>query len=844
MDASVKSLLHLSLLLAALLSLCPYPSSAQSWPVPTDGGNVIQSGLPTLRTFYIDAAKGNDSSIGSEASPFRTLQKAVSQSRYGDVLHLNPGVYQLHQMLMIPAGVRIYGRDPETTVIQAADDFSGWSDLVATNSCGDWRGPCSDKNSNEIHGVTLDGRKLVKVGLRAWYGQKHVYTNLVVKNFQEYGVLLRGTEKELSHSKFYNNAKLIRHGGEWTSNVQYDHLTKSFIHDNYVEEDSGGGIDGAPGSLRKQLRIYRNKVVLKGNSTHPRNGCTSLTLWDMQHDNRVYDNEVNAWVSVVQQWGEAVPDTGNIFFYNNKIIATPGVTDVSSAIEVAIRGGHFFNNFISGFRHYGFWIEGYSTSAFTRNIYVYNNVLQNPEGERYGRLMQVGGAGTNTIQNIHAMNNVVSNADIGFVFGNNALSSRREIPDPKLEGLVFGGNTVINANSGYLIKDPVSEFLQYYTGGNEFSNVKQIQAQLQANRLVKEHTASSIAAVDTVRMLEVALMDLHKRGVVTDRKSLINHLPDVLYFRSICRPGEVGTGLGCELPNRQNRSTFWRGELLNGSVLAIDASHLLDGLISMVVYEPQEPSRLGTIWFVFNQTATSKSLSYYDSSSSHDVAPGALAPADLGSNEKLSSYMLLNYTVVPTPRPAPRPSATALPTSTPTTPPAATSTPLPHGTPPRTLTPRPAVTAKATKTPKETSTPALTVSATPSKTPSSRPTAMNPNREARTLVILMRSALIRTSAIMRKVYRTREDEAQLARLKQPLLWALNETITISLKLQRLAPRHIVLESASPQLLRKVKRIAQKGWVSARHGRWRGLRLVVTELRRLEYRLRRLSTNSL
>jgi hypothetical protein len=100
------------------------------------------------KTLFVDPAKGKDSNAGTQDKPFKTLAKALSKAKKGDIVKLGPGVYSqdtngerytsLSQVL-VPSGVTIEGAPGtgdessilEGTGVEIALNFAG--DATVTN---------------------------------------------------------------------------------------------------------------------------------------------------------------------------------------------------------------------------------------------------------------------------------------------------------------------------------------------------------------------------------------------------------------------------------------------------------------------------------------------------------------------------------------------------------------------------------------------------------------------------------------------------------------------------------------------------------------------------------------
>lgn len=86
------------------------------------GSQTTSSGPPvTTYNWYVKTAAngGNDSNVGSNASPFLTVAKALSVATFGQTISVGPGDFVETVYLIVPAGVSIYGSGIDVTFIKA-----------------------------------------------------------------------------------------------------------------------------------------------------------------------------------------------------------------------------------------------------------------------------------------------------------------------------------------------------------------------------------------------------------------------------------------------------------------------------------------------------------------------------------------------------------------------------------------------------------------------------------------------------------------------------------------------------------------------------------------------------
>jgi parallel beta-helix repeat protein len=221
---------------------------------------------PAERTFYV-APGGNDGATGSSQQPFRTLNRAVSALKPGDLLLIQPGTYAESLHNVIPSGT-----STEPVTIRAADPnnrpvlrpSSGASNVVRLEFY----------RSSPVHHVVLDGLVLdaTNVSLDAvkiTTGANNItIANTEVRNAPNNGILLTGTGTE--HNTF-RNLDVHHNGDRYQGHGLYISTSNNVIEGSRVHANSAWGVhvysDGV--ELRNNIvrgnQVYDNgRVVTRG----------------------------------------------------------------------------------------------------------------------------------------------------------------------------------------------------------------------------------------------------------------------------------------------------------------------------------------------------------------------------------------------------------------------------------------------------------------------------------------------------------------------------------------------------------------------------------------------------
>lgn len=143
-----------------------------------------------MATYYISTT-GNDANNGSQASPWKTLSKALSSVSSGNTIHVTAGTYTESGSLNVPTGVSIEGEGASTTIIKSS--VSGdWSTFLNLESGSVTNG------GQTISSLTLDGQFVSESNKKTWIGiwatlrNNVVLKDCVIKNFYDRGVIFNG----------------------------------------------------------------------------------------------------------------------------------------------------------------------------------------------------------------------------------------------------------------------------------------------------------------------------------------------------------------------------------------------------------------------------------------------------------------------------------------------------------------------------------------------------------------------------------------------------------------------------------------------------------------------------
>lgn len=324
---------------------------------------------------YYVSGTGNDSNPGTEAQPWKTIQKAAETMIAGDSVFIKAGTYNervLPQNSGVPGKYITYAPYPNNTI---AIDGSG-IDLP-----DDWGGL-----------VDITEKSYIKIsGLRIKNAGPHINNQGILVDKSSYIII--------EHNYTYNTASSGI--GAWSSS----HIT---IDGNEVVKACNGGIQECI-----TVAVTGN-FEIKNNHVHhcfpgPLGGGEGIVSKDGSHDGRVYNNHVHDMEKLgiyVDAWDK---HTYNIKIFNNIVHDIPNHDCYTVASE---RGGlleniNLYNNIGYNAGENGITVS-YNGDVLVqpiKDITIINNTLYKNGSPNWGGGIVVGNA---YVENIVIRNNIVS----------------------------------------------------------------------------------------------------------------------------------------------------------------------------------------------------------------------------------------------------------------------------------------------------------------------------------------------------------------------------------------------------------------------------------------------------
>jgi Right handed beta helix region len=148
--------------------------------------------------YWYVATTGSDSNEGTLASPFLTIQHAVSAASAGDTIHVAAGTYPEASQTTIGKNLTIIGADKDTTIIKRNTGFTGNYFFRV------------DSGEFNLSGVTLDGEGNLYGGVRYAAGtstgtiDNNIIKNIVSSSYTGFGVVAYGDDVVVSNNIFTN----------------------------------------------------------------------------------------------------------------------------------------------------------------------------------------------------------------------------------------------------------------------------------------------------------------------------------------------------------------------------------------------------------------------------------------------------------------------------------------------------------------------------------------------------------------------------------------------------------------------------------------------------------------
>jgi hypothetical protein len=416
--------------------------------VPKNKSQTILTFTKPKNIIHVAIDGSNKTGDGSLDKPLRTLEKAFNIAKKNSLIKMGQGTFEVNRMIKVPSHVSLEGAG-EKTVIVSGNNYRG-----VLFEAKDFKNEKGD-GYQYFRNFNVDGKNTANLGFRAWGRENTLFENITFTNLNNAGIDISGSNGEISNCRFINaSGREGKKNQHFSGAIRFMGTKDLQIHDNYIEENSGGGIKSVASKIR-DTQIYNNKINIIGSKQKPVNKSASIEIWDLQKGNKIYNNDLNGWVSLVNQWNkdEDIAETGNLIFYKNKLHANPGVTDNMSGLELGIKGAEFYENTFSGFKHRIFWIEGWGgKKKSTKNISIHDNKFND-----CGNAMNLGPNG-NGVANLKFHDNWIESCNgIAMGMGGNK----------KLVNITLTDNIFVNAKKAISLYGKSKQYVKLRIAGNK-----------------------------------------------------------------------------------------------------------------------------------------------------------------------------------------------------------------------------------------------------------------------------------------------------------------------------------------------------------------------------------------
>ena len=318
----------------------------------------INAALPSAglaATYYVDATSGNDSNIGTESQPWKTLTKAANTAVAGDTVLVKAGIYN---ETLRPANSGVPG---------AMITFKAYPGEECQGSYGGTKSNCQ---------VIIDGQNTLTAGVDLSYGGGRKYIRIEgfeIRNFNN-GFFLQAWGDtgvwgiEIVNNYIYDNAK----------DAIYAKNSLDCLFENneiYANGDTALEIGGRYGS---------DGAIVRGNNIHYngkdgiRGGCVNGLI----EENRIY----NMFHTDKHQDGLDLSGTqrnmiirNNLIYDLTQLIYFPLNDEPGDYIEnIQIYGNILYTDkywTTNGSEAPGIFIDASRDDSIVRNIYIHSNTF-------------------------------------------------------------------------------------------------------------------------------------------------------------------------------------------------------------------------------------------------------------------------------------------------------------------------------------------------------------------------------------------------------------------------------------------------------------------------------------
>lgn len=437
--------------------------------------SVFQSVSLASTIYYVDPNGSDIAGNGSKNYPWKTLSHVCSQAQenQGNIIYLNSGLFIETRSSIVPLGVNIMGKGPDSTIIIST--LNDWVIKLESSSITDGNQSLSNftidgQNRQLAHGILVKARHNISIKYLNFKEIDNIGLQ-ITSEYQRDDHILPSTYLtgiEVYNCSFTNCAKDFSDYG-WSSGcLQIGHLADASIHEITIDEDRGYGIKYCEGGWLKGTKIFNNNITVP--SYDPVWGSDiAIEIWHLYDDCEVYNNTTNNWLSFI--YGNKGSGARSVNVYGNTIIFERPDND-NEGIEIGhgLSDVEVFNNYLKNPR-YGVVMWG-EPGQDQSNIVIHHNVFYNHLiGE--GVLLEPSNAAT--YSNIKIYNNTFDRLSAGVVINNRGNTQSTEIIN----------NIIMNSEFGVLTMGEASQIQNTIIAYNVFYNVDQIYVEL------GEHTTNT-----------------------------------------------------------------------------------------------------------------------------------------------------------------------------------------------------------------------------------------------------------------------------------------------------------------------------------------------------------------
>jgi hypothetical protein len=398
----------------------PVPPTAVP-PTPVPPTPIPPTPVPTTapaNQFFVSLS-GSDSNPGSEAQPWRTLQKAADTLTAGQTVKILPGTYT-EKFAPKNSGNSnayiTYTADPGTVVLDGA------SVTLSSDAKGDGLVQILGKSYLKVQNLTLRNASVNCVnisdntsGVRPTYIE---LSSLTLENCNKVGIRTRNSDHMLFKDNTINHVNYSSGIGIWWSSyITVDHNTINNAH--YYHECQGAYDEALTISGSNHFEIMNN--VLDNTEANPAGFCSNaeklgIDVKESSQAGLVHHNTVrhmNAAAIYMDGWHAGANGTqslNNIDIYQNQVGDGGGIIVGCEQADGIVEYIDIYNNLVVNTNFSAIQVRGAWGDGLRKNITIYNNTI-------YGALASGGNGGAGI--NVTTSNLGSNNGDAPVIIRNN-----------------------------------------------------------------------------------------------------------------------------------------------------------------------------------------------------------------------------------------------------------------------------------------------------------------------------------------------------------------------------------------------------------------------------------------